>query len=43
MAAAHERWVIELFSALNSAERSRVYRQLAKLKLHVAGAAAASD
>ena len=43
MAAAHERWVIGLFSALNSAERSQVYRQLAKLKLHVAGAAASGD
>ena len=43
MAAAHERWVIGLFSALSSNERSHVYRQLAKLKLHVAGAAAASD
>jgi DNA-binding MarR family transcriptional regulator len=43
MAAAHERWVIELFSALNSNERSQVYRQLAKLKLHVAAGVAASD
>jgi len=43
MATSHERWVIGLFSALSSTERSQVYRQLAKLKLHVAGAGASGD
>ena len=40
MAAAHERWVIGLFSVLTSNEKAQVQRRLAKLKLHVAGATA---
>ena len=37
MAAVHEQWAIELFAGLNGAEKSQVYRLLAKLKLHLAG------
>jgi DNA-binding MarR family transcriptional regulator len=33
MAAAHEQWVIGLFSGLAAAEKDQVYRLLAKLKL----------
>jgi DNA-binding MarR family transcriptional regulator len=33
MAAAHEQWVIELFSGLAAAEKDHVYRLLAKLKV----------
>jgi DNA-binding MarR family transcriptional regulator len=33
MAAAHEQWVVELFSGLAAAEKDQVYRLLAKLKL----------
>ena len=33
MAAAHEQWVIGLFSGLGAAEKEHVYRLLAKLKL----------
>ena len=32
MAAAHEQWVVELFSGLAAAEKDHVYRLLAKLK-----------
>ena len=40
MAAAHERWVIELFSGLSSADKAHAQRLLAKLKLHVSAARA---
>ena len=40
MAAVHEQWVIELFSGLTSSEKTHVHRLLAKLKLHLGGAAA---
>jgi DNA-binding MarR family transcriptional regulator len=43
MAAAHEQWVIGLFSGLTSSEKAQVHRRLAKLKLHVAGATTESD
>ena len=33
MAAAHERWVVELFAGLAAAEKDQVYKLLAKLKL----------
>jgi DNA-binding MarR family transcriptional regulator len=33
MAAAHEQWVVELFSGLAAAEKDEVYRVLAKLKV----------
>ena len=33
MAAAHEQWVVQLFSGLAAAEKDTVYRLLAKLKL----------
>ena len=34
MAAMHERWVIELFAGLESAEKDRLYRLLGRLKAH---------
>jgi DNA-binding MarR family transcriptional regulator len=43
MAAAHEQWVIELFSGLTSNDKAQVHRHLAKLKLHVAGITAARE
>jgi DNA-binding MarR family transcriptional regulator len=43
MAAAHEQWVISLFSVLTSSEKTQVHRRLAKLKLHVAGATTEGD
>ena len=43
MAAVHEQWVIELFSGLSAAEKTQVHRSLARLKLHVAGVAAAKS
>lgn len=43
MAAAHEQWVIGLFSGLSSNDKAQVHRQLAKLKLHVAGVTAARE
>jgi DNA-binding MarR family transcriptional regulator len=43
MAAVHEQWVIELFSGLNATEKTQVHRSLARLKLHVAGVAAAKS
>ena len=36
MAAAHERWVIELFSGLSANDKAQTHRLLAKLKVHVA-------
>jgi DNA-binding MarR family transcriptional regulator len=36
MAERHERWVIEMFSALSHKERLQLYALLAKLKAHVA-------
>ena len=43
MAAVHEQWVIELFAGLNAAEKDQIYRLLAKLKLGLNKAAAASN
>ena len=43
MAAVHEEWVIELFSGLTSSDKAQVHRQLAKLKLHIAGVTAARE
>jgi DNA-binding MarR family transcriptional regulator len=43
MAAAHERWVIDLFSGLTSSDKAQTHRLLAKLKLHVAGVTNGTD
>ncbi len=43
MAAAHEQWVIDLFSGLTSTDKAQTHRLLAKLKLHVAGVTKGTD